>query len=120
MLGVFFVGSVAEDDEDCEACRMINLLFVAGNVTNNNGEARANINLDTLMNWEPGFVWYPGSLTTPPCDEDVNWYLLNDPIPIRQSQIDQYYAHIGGFPGNARDAQPPNERPIEFWDYNMM
>lgn len=32
---------------------------------------------------------------------------------MKQSQIDRFYKYIGGYPGNARDAQPLNGRAIK-------
>lgn len=29
------------------------------------------------------FFFYKGSLTTPPCQEDVLWFILRDPLPIK-------------------------------------
>jgi len=29
---------------------------------------------------------YQGSLTTPPCDEIVNWIILDDPQPMSKAQ----------------------------------
>ncbi|MDD5412260.1 MAG: carbonic anhydrase family protein [Methylobacter sp.] len=32
---------------------------------------------------------YAGSLTTPPCSEGVNWYVLSEPVNVSKSQITQ-------------------------------
>ncbi len=32
---------------------------------------------------------YKGSLTFPPCDNTVNWYIYENPIKIKQTQLDQ-------------------------------
>jgi carbonic anhydrase len=54
---------------------------------------------------------YAGSLTTPPCDEGVEFYVLKTPIYILKSQIGQFARR---FPSpNARDIQETNGRPIQ-------
>ena len=35
---------------------------------------------------------YNGSLTTPPCSEDVKWFVLTTPIEMSQSQIAAFKA----------------------------
>ncbi|SMF95560.1 carbonic anhydrase [Methylomagnum ishizawai] len=47
------------------------------------------------------FYTYGGSLTTPPCTEGVNWYVLATPITLSTAQLDQLKAI---YDGNARDA----------------
>ena len=49
-----------------------------------------------------GYYRYAGSLTTPPCSEDVDWFLLTDTMPLAQANIDAF-AKI--YPMNARPAQ---------------
>jgi carbonic anhydrase len=34
-----------------------------------------------------GYVHYPGSLTTPPCSEVVDWFILSDPISVSDHQV---------------------------------
>lgn len=51
-----------------------------------------------------------GSLSTPPCTEDVQWYLLKKPLSASKDQIDafrSYYKH------NYRPTQPLNGRKVE-------
>jgi len=55
------------------------------------------------------YMNYTGSLTTPPCSENVNWHMLVNPIELSAPQIamfSKYYAK------NARPVQPLNERVI--------
>lgn len=50
---------------------------------------------------------YDGSLTTPPCDEGVRWFVLGTPIRASASQIG---AFTDFFHDNARPTQPLNDR----------
>ncbi len=52
---------------------------------------------------------YPGSLTTPPCSEGVQWLLMSEPVHVAQSDIDAY-KNLYFF--NARYTQPINGRTI--------
>ena len=52
---------------------------------------------------------YPGSLTTPPCSETVEWLLLTAPIQAAQADIAEF-AKL--FPMNARQAQKANRRTV--------
>jgi len=50
---------------------------------------------------------YFGSLTTPPCTENVQWVVLENPIELSSQQIRQFQKI---FPLNARPVQPLNRR----------
>lgn len=50
-----------------------------------------------------------GSLTTPPCSEGVQWYLLADPITISEAQLAQFQSF---YSDNARFVQDLNGRAI--------
>ncbi|HEX6883180.1 MAG TPA: carbonic anhydrase family protein [Planctomycetota bacterium] len=52
---------------------------------------------------------YSGSLTTPPCSEDVSWFVLAEPIEASAEQIAAFRAVIQG---NNRPTQPLNGRTI--------
>ena len=52
---------------------------------------------------------YPGSLTTPPCSEGVQWLLMSESIELAQSDIDAF-RNLHFF--NARYTQPINGRTI--------
>ncbi len=59
----------------------------------------------------PGpYFHYVGSKTTPPCDEPVDWYVLREPLPIGQSQVDALWKLHGG--PNSRPIQPRQGREI--------
>lgn len=52
---------------------------------------------------------YTGSLTTPPCSENVAWNVFSTPISMSISQID---AFTDAYAGNSRPVQPTNGRKI--------
>jgi len=52
---------------------------------------------------------YAGSLTTPPCNEGVRWFVMKKSIEFSESQI-EYFEHIIHL--NARPAQEVNARTI--------
>jgi carbonic anhydrase len=64
------------------------------------------------------FYAYQGSLTTPPCDETVNWYLLMQPRPIKSSHLTlvkdtfQDNPTFAGGNGDNRLTQPLNDRLV--------
>ena len=53
---------------------------------------------------------YDGSLTTPPCTEDVHWIVLKEPIAVTASHLERFIVLVGH---NARPVQPLNEREID-------
>jgi carbonic anhydrase len=52
---------------------------------------------------------YPGSLTTPPCSEDVSWLLMVEPVGISAAQLDRFSEIIED---NNRPIQPLNDRDV--------
>jgi carbonic anhydrase len=52
---------------------------------------------------------YHGSLTTPPCSENVDWIVFDDPVAVAQVDIDRFRKI---FPMNARPRQPLHRRYI--------
>ncbi len=53
---------------------------------------------------------YDGSLTTPPCTEPVEWYVMRSPMAVSQPQVDKLLESLGG--RNARPVQPIGGRTI--------
>jgi carbonic anhydrase len=62
-----------------------------------------------LLPADHGFYRFPGSLTTPICNEGVQWYLMKHPIEMSQAQIDEYKKY---YQNTARPLQPLNNRPL--------
>jgi carbonic anhydrase len=55
------------------------------------------------------YYTFAGSLTTPPCSEDVTWYVLKEQTALSNEQIAEF-AKI--YPLNARPIQPTNSREL--------
>lgn len=55
------------------------------------------------------YLTLAGSLTTPPCSEGVQWYILTKSITISAAQLEQMKTF---YSNNARSAQDLNERSI--------
>jgi carbonic anhydrase len=67
------------------------------------------INAVDLLPDNKGYYSYAGSLTTPPCSEQVTWYVLKAPVQVSADEIARF-ARI--YPMNARPIQPLNDRDI--------
>ena len=52
---------------------------------------------------------FPGSLTTPPCSENVLWLVLEERVTLSKEQIAKFAAV---YPNNARPLQPLNGRTV--------
>jgi carbonic anhydrase len=55
------------------------------------------------------FYRFPGSLTTPICNEDVMWYVMKNPIELSEAQIAEYLKY---YHNTARPLQPLQHRPV--------
>jgi len=73
------------------------------------------INIDPaeLLPGDKTFLSYSGSLTTPPCSEQVKWNLMSEPIELSAEQIKTFESL---YSYNARPVQPLNGRLIELHD----
>lgn len=67
------------------------------------------INATDLLPADHGFYRFPGSLTTPICNEGVQWYLMKHPIEMSKAQIAKYKKY---YHDSARPLQPLNNRPL--------
>jgi len=65
------------------------------------------INPRDLLPGDQRYYRYMGSLTTPPCTEGVNWYVLKQPVEVDDRQITTAATVIGR---NARPPLPRNHR----------
>jgi carbonic anhydrase len=74
-----------------------------------NRERRVLINARDLLPHGTGYYRYMGSLTTPPCSEGVNWFVMAEPVTASARQIGQLAKVIGA---NARPVQPVGRRLV--------
>lgn len=68
------------------------------------------VNAADFLPAEQVFYRYNGSLTTPPCSEEVLWSVMATPIEMSAEQI---AAFTTIFEGNNRPLQPLNDRELE-------
>jgi len=62
-----------------------------------------------LLPQDRKYYTFSGSLTTPPCTENVTWFVLRTPVSIAQSQADAF-GKI--YPSDARPIQPLYGRTV--------
>lgn len=67
------------------------------------------INPEELLPADRSYYRFPGSLTTPICNEVVQWYVLKNPIEMSEAQISAYTQRYHDV---ARPLQPPDGRPV--------
>jgi len=60
-----------------------------------------------LLPKNKSYTQFNGSLTTPPCSEGVNWFVMNNPIDVSKKQLDKFLKVVGK---NARPVQATNNR----------
>jgi carbonic anhydrase len=68
------------------------------------------IDLDLHLPKDRTAYTYMGSLTTPPCSEGVEWYVLREPVPASREQLEAFAARLHQ---NHRPVQPLNGRTVE-------
>jgi carbonic anhydrase len=69
--------------------------------------AKVTFNPGSMLPKELGFYNYEGSLTTPPCTEGVQFYILKAPVELSKAQVGKF-----PFKLNARPVQSLNGRKI--------
>lgn len=70
----------------------------------------ATINASDLLPADRTFVTYRGSLTTPPCDESVTWFVMTE---TQTASADQLARLAAAIPGTNRPVQPLEGRTLE-------
>ncbi|WP_353431968.1 carbonic anhydrase family protein [Polynucleobacter sp. MWH-UH23A] len=68
------------------------------------------IDVNQLLPTDRGYFTYMGSLTTPPCSENVLWFVMKNPIYVSEEQV-KNFDRI--YPMNARPLQPKGDRLIK-------
>ena len=74
-----------------------------------------NFNPVTLIPNGGDYFQYQGSLTTPPCSENVYWTVMQKPITFSKEQIEAFSKM---FPKNNRDVQSPFVRQILRYNFS--
>jgi carbonic anhydrase len=76
------------------------------------GEKRTveNVNVLPLLPSDKSYYSFMGSLTTPPCSEEVRWQVMRTPISISAAQLVEFKKL---YKMNARPEQPLNGRTVE-------
>lgn len=69
----------------------------------------ASVELPKLLPRDQRYYQFMGSLTTPPCTEEVLWMILKQPVTLSHQQMRLFAQQ---FPNNARPVQPINGRVI--------
>jgi carbonic anhydrase len=72
--------------------------------------ALGSFNPADILPVDPTYFFYMGSLTEPPCTEDVKWYVMKSPLEISFAQLDAFKKL---FRMNARYTQAINGRRIQ-------
>ncbi|XP_069800066.1 carbonic anhydrase-like [Dendropsophus ebraccatus] len=71
------------------------LLSILPNVANKGQSVTFPININNLL---PRSLWsyykYQGSLTTPPCSENVAWHVISTPLQLSRSQYDAFVSSL--------------------------
>jgi carbonic anhydrase len=68
------------------------------------------IDLNALLPENRAYYTYMGSLTTPPCSEDVLWMVFKQPMPVSAEQVG-IFSRL--YRNNARPIQPSNNRLVK-------
>jgi carbonic anhydrase len=67
------------------------------------------IDVSQLLPADRGYYTFTGSLTTPPCTEDVTWFVLKHPVTVTRAEITQFSEL---YRNDARPIQPLYDRVV--------
>ncbi len=66
--------------------------------------------LDLLPKDKKAYYTFNGSITTPPCTEEITWFVLRAPGSVAADDAGRFGSL---YPANARPVQPLNARPVQ-------
>jgi len=66
--------------------------------------------IQALMPSDKDYYKFTGSLTTPPCSQEVKWHVIKKPLTISKAQVKKFFDIYGH--ANNRPIQKTNERKI--------
>jgi carbonic anhydrase len=72
-------------------------------------EKDVQIDADGLLPADHSYYTFSGSLTTPPCSEDVTWFVLKHPVSVSAAEIEQFSKL---YRNDARPTQPVYGRVV--------
>ena len=72
--------------------------------------ADAIVDAGQLLPADRGYYTFTGSLTTPPCSEEVTWFVLKTPVEVSKAEEATFAKR---YPNNARPVQPVNDRAVK-------
>jgi carbonic anhydrase len=67
--------------------------------------------IKAMMPTDKEYYKFMGSLTTPPCSENVKWHVFKTPVTISKEQVKEFFDIYGH--ANNRPIQATNKRTIE-------
>lgn len=70
---------------------------------------KVQIDISQILPSDRSYYTFSGSLTTPPCSEDVTWFVLKHPVTISAAEINQFSQL---YRNDARPSQPLNDRVV--------
>jgi carbonic anhydrase len=73
-------------------------------------DAGVQVNAADLLPVDRGYYTFEGSLTTPPCTENVTWFVLKQSTPVSPEEIARF-AKL--YSNDARPVQPRNGRVVK-------
>lgn len=76
----------------------------------NQSKPFSTLDMNGILPMQSGYYAFDGSLTTPPCSENVQWVVFQNPTQASKKQIEAFQAILHH---NARDVQPIDDRVIE-------
>ena len=76
-------------------------------------KADPGIDPNALLPARLGYYRYPGSLTTPPCSETVEWLLLTDPIQVAEARCRGFRQALSDERAPGAERQPPLRAAVE-------
>ena len=88
------------------------LATFSDNYPENEGDtftSEALVNVEHLLPENGAYYNYSGSLTTPPCSEEVSWFVMKNPVQASSTQISNMHAILSD---NYRPTQALNGRII--------
>ena len=76
-------------------------------------EGDSNVDIESILSaaGSEGFWSYPGSFTTPGCDEGISWSVMKKAQPISDAQLLKFTSKLGNT-GNNRVLQAVNDRTV--------